>query len=134
LTRFNELNAARLRGTITNEEATLRQNKINEKVLWALDSFDSEGKVLPGSVLGKKTSSVGILGTLTFYLTGIGTLLLAIAKWVSREPYQSKDGLYHTGVYFDKTIYFYIGAPLLFLAFWSFIAYLLAMVVSALKK
>ena len=50
LAEYNDLNAQRLRGTVSSEEAVLRHNKVNEKVLMALDAFDSQGKVLPGSV------------------------------------------------------------------------------------
>ncbi|MBC7775239.1 MAG: hypothetical protein H7246_07360 [Phycisphaerae bacterium] len=119
LAEFNDLNAARLRGTIHNEEATLRQNKINEKVLMALDSFDSQGRVLPGSVVMKKTEPVSMLGRLSVTFGGL-TLLTLIGQffWV-KLGYGGWTDLY---------------AIPLFIGFLIFIAYLLALVISAFKK
>jgi hypothetical protein len=50
----------------------LRHNKVNEKELMALDAFDSQGKVLPGSVGVKAKSpsnnSVSVLAIITIIL------------------------------------------------------------------
>ena len=118
LAEFNDLNAARLRGTITNEEATLRQNKINEKVLMALDSFDGQGRVLPGSMVGKKISATKLLGKLTLVLWG-GYLTVYFIVQLNQNTW-ILDTLV-LKVLFDC-------------CFFTFIAYLLAIVVSAFKK
>jgi len=114
LAEFNDLNAARLRGTIHNDEATLRQNKINEKVLMALDSFDSQGRVLPGSILRKRGSVTRILGRLTLVVWGGSIIVYFVAKLTQSDTSALM-------VLFDY-------------CFFTFIAYLIAMVVSAFKK
>ena len=71
LAEFSELKAQQVRGTISNEEATLRQNKINARALVALESFDSRGKVLPGVTLPRKMSPIIILFLITLVLSGM---------------------------------------------------------------
>ena len=123
LAEFNDLTSQRLKGTIDNSEATRRLNVIHDKILVALGAFDSAGRVLPGSVVVKKNiSAAGMLGRITILFGAIGCLLLFVAKQVGGE------------YGWTKNIYFEIGGGLLFLGFWIFIAYLLAMVVSAFKK
>ena len=79
LAEYNDLNAQRLRGTVSSEEAVLRHNKVNEKVLMALDAFDSQGKVLPGSVGSRKKQSLRLLLIIGVCTTGLGFLLQAIS-------------------------------------------------------
>lgn len=114
LAEFNDLTSQRLKGTIDNSEATRRLNVVHDKILVALGAFDSQGKVLPGSVVGKKSSAVSVLGKLTLLLGGLsattGMVELSLGK-----PYV-------------------VFAIPLFLGFCTFIGYILAMVVSASKK
>lgn len=105
---FKELNVQRLRGTVSNEEATLRQNKINEKVLMALESFDGAGRVLPGGVIPKKTSPAAILLGITLFLFGMGGIM---------ELVGFRDG----------------AAPFLVFGTFAFLAFLLALVISAFR-
>ncbi len=63
---FTSLSAERLRGIVNNEEARLRLNIINDKLLLALDSFNNEGTPLPGKVISKKERSKKV-DNLPFY-------------------------------------------------------------------
>ena len=117
LAEFNDLTSQRLKGTIDNSEATRRLNVIHDKILVALGAFDSQGKVLPGR---RKLTATNVLGKLTLLFCGLCIVLpLAEYFWVEILGRSRWMGWYL--------------APL-FLGFWTFIAYLLAMVVSASKK
>jgi hypothetical protein len=134
LAEFNDLTSQRLKGTLDNNEATRRLNVIHDKILVALGAFDSQGRVLPGSDLVKKTSAAGMLGRITILLAGLGIVMLIIAKGLSRKEKVINGIIYQTEKKWTENGFFEIGAPLLFLSFCTFIAYLLAMVVSAFKK
>lgn len=125
LAEFNDLKSRQLSGTISPEEATLRQNKISEKVLIALELFDGEGSVVPGSVVGKKTSATGILGRITLYLWG-GTALICLLAAVVLYILFGSAGIG------ENTFSIAIIPVLLGLV--TFVGYVLAMVVSASKK
>lgn len=124
LAEFNDLTSQRLKGTIDNSEATRRLNVIHDKILVALGAFDSQGRVLPGSMMGKKTSAAGLLGRITVYLWG-GAALLAIIlptfHWIF-FGFEGSGKVANIGIF-----------PFL-LGLVTFIGYVLAMVVSASKK
>lgn len=131
---FNDLTSHRLKGTIDNSEATRRLNVIHDKILIALGAFDSGGRVLPRSMVGKKrASAAGMLGRITLLFGGLGIMMLIMAKGFSRED-KVINGLIKVGKKWTESIFFEIGSASLFLGFLVFIAYLLAMVVSAFKK
>ncbi|MBX2889839.1 MAG: hypothetical protein KF734_02815 [Saprospiraceae bacterium] len=125
LAEFNDLTSQRLKGTIDNSEATRRLNVIHDKILVALGAFDSEGRVLPGSMMGKKTSAAGLLGRITVYLWG-GAALLCLLYTI---PYLILNGNIE-GIGHDLSISI---IPVL-LGLVTFIGYVLALVVSASKK
>jgi hypothetical protein len=72
LGEFNELTSSRLRGTIDNGEATRRLNIIHDKILIALNSFDSKGVPLPSSVISGS-------GQTTKFLLKLGLSTLGVA-------------------------------------------------------
>lgn len=92
---------------------------IHDKILVALGAFDSQGRVLPGSVAGKKASATTILGRLTVIFMGVGVILYFIS-----EAAREKGGHKFEDVPFI----------ILALGCWVFIAYLVAVVIGAFKK
>lgn len=73
---FKELTSQRLKGTIDNSEATRRTAIVHDKILVALGAFDSQGRVLPGSLA---TSS----GRSSRFLLKLGMSLLTFALAVA---------------------------------------------------
>ena len=51
LGEFNELTSQKVSGYIAETEANLKLNSIHDKILMALNFFDGEGKLLPGSAV-----------------------------------------------------------------------------------
>ncbi|MCE7921838.1 MAG: hypothetical protein DYG98_02170 [Haliscomenobacteraceae bacterium CHB4] len=127
LAEFNDLTSQRLKGMIDNSEATRRLNVIHDKILVAPGAFDSQGRVLPGSVTGKKTSAAGMLGKITIYLWG-GAVDFTIIVMIFDIVTHFTMGEGKAGELYELTI-----VPA-FLGFVTFIGYVLAMVVSASKK
>lgn len=78
LGEFNELTSQRLRGIIDNSEATKRLNIIHDKILIALNSFDSQGKPLPNSVTSTSGRTTKFLLRLGLSLLGCALLLIGI--------------------------------------------------------
>jgi hypothetical protein len=80
LGEFNDLTSNRLRGTIDDTEATLRLNIIHNKILIALNSFDSEGKPLPGNVVADlgPTGNILLRGGLLLFVGSILLVLLGL--------------------------------------------------------
>lgn len=116
LAEYNDLNAQRLRGTVSSEEAVLRHNKVNEKVLMALDAFDSQGKVLPGSVrpTTNEKSSSGRGGVFVLALLTIGFAILLTLGTYARHDASQFIGMLLGGI--------------------SFIGLIIALIVSASKS
>ena len=79
LGEFNELSSQRLRGIIDNAEATKRLNIIHDKILFALNSFDNEGKPLPSSVVAGSGRTTKFLLKLGLSLFGIALLMVGVA-------------------------------------------------------
>lgn len=121
LGEFNELTSQRLRGTIDNSEATRRLNTIHDKILIALDSFDSQGKPLPGS-----TGSSS--GRTTKFLLRLGITLLGVALTFAALSYLFKDETEETSVILVIAGYF-IGIGSIFVLG----AWLIALLFNALK-
>ena len=115
---FNDLTNQKIRGTISSEEATLRFNKINDRILAVLSFFTKEGKVLPKItpiMTGKNNSSINAVKVLT-----ILTLLFGIICFILS---QIKDN------HLANNIAFFAGT----LSFATFIALLIALVLSSIK-
>ncbi len=123
---FSDLTSQQLKGTIDNSEATRRRNVVHDKILIALWAFDSLGRVVPGSGVVAKSSATRILGRLTLLSMGLSAALFSIMHLHNKSLSQENYWEYR----WDES---YALVPS-FLGFWIFIAYLLAMVVSASKK
>jgi hypothetical protein len=80
LGEFNDLTAQQLKGTIDNIEATRRRNIIHDKILISLNSFDSQGKPLPSSVIAQSSRT-------TKFLLRLGSSILAIALLIALVAY-----------------------------------------------
>lgn len=119
LGEFNELSSQRLRGTIDNGEATKRLNIIHDKILFALNSFDSEGKPLPSSVVAGS-------GRTTKFLLKLGLFLLVVALLMAGIAYVYQDN--KEIVFLAIAAYFIGTGGLIVLGVW-----LLALLVNALK-
>lgn len=117
---FRDLNLQQLKGIIDNKEATQRLNAVHSRILDSLNLFDSQGRVLPGRVVGKKTSAAGMLGRITLLFAVAGVLLFELSVRGKATA--------------AATDFLVICFGLLFISFCSFIAYLLAIIVSASKK
>lgn len=117
---FRDLTSQQLKGTIDNSEATRRLNVIHDKILVALGAFDSAGRVLPGSVVGKKNSAAGILGKLTLLFGALFIIMMIIQI----NPF-SKNRL------IDLSVLRFIP---LYLGLITFVGYVLALIVGSLKR
>ncbi|MEZ4986709.1 MAG: hypothetical protein R2795_17010 [Saprospiraceae bacterium] len=100
LGEFNELTSQRLRGTIDNSEATKRINIIHDKILIAINSFDSQGKPLPNSVISGSGKTTKFLLKLALFILGCAIILTVIA-------YVLKEG---NGFLFTMLAAYYVGA------------------------
>jgi hypothetical protein len=114
--KFTELKVQRVRGTISNEEAIRLQNQINENILDTLSLFDNNGKILPGIAIKKKRTAISWLFLSTVVLVILGGIFFVL------------------GAIFN-ILRFLEGAIIvtLLLSFFTFIALLLALIVSAAK-
>lgn len=111
---FSDLTSQQLKGTIDNTEATRRRNIVHDKILIALGAFDSRGRVVPGSGVVAKSSATKILGRLTLVVWGGSLIIYLLAKVTKSERFELI-------VLFDY-------------CFFTFMAYLLAVIISAFKK
>lgn len=91
LGEHNELNSQRLRGTIDNSEVTRRLNIIHDKILFALDSFDSEGHVLPNAVSNDKKYSLKLILKVALFFLGLGIIPPLIAYFLFWIKVLEKD-------------------------------------------
>ncbi len=121
LGEFNDLTSQRLRGTIDNSEATKRLNIIHDKILIAVNSFDSEGKPLPSSVVAGSGQTTKFLLKLGLLLFGIALLMIGAAFILNEK---SKDAAMIVGI----AGYYLVMGGLLVLGGW-----LLSLFVNALK-
>ena len=110
---FNDLTNQIIRGTISNDEATVRKNKINNRILSATELFTTDGKVLPKIILNKRNSSRNIIRILSIFI-----VFFAFLAFLATKSYE-----YH---YMDM-IFFGISG-------WSFIALLVVLVLNSLKS
>jgi len=115
--KFTEITVQKIRGTISNEEAIRFENQVNEKILETLNVFDSKGKIIPGIVPQKKNSAVAILAKMTLGFAIIGGLILIAGDRIND----------------DRGIVEVVGIVFLYLAAFSFLGLLLALVISTLK-
>ena len=79
LGEYNELTSQRLRGTIESSEVTRRFNTIHDRILIALDSFDSNGIPLP-------SSNYTYSGRTTKFLLKLGLIIVGIALGIVIIP------------------------------------------------
>ncbi len=61
IAEYNELISQKLKGTIDSKESNQKNNIINEKIFIALDSFNENGKPLPGRNVQKKSKTPKLL-------------------------------------------------------------------------
>ena len=76
LGEFNDLTSSRLRGEIDNMETAKRIDTIHDKILFALNSFDGEGKPLPDSIVFGSGQSPKFLLKLGLLLGGAALLFV----------------------------------------------------------
>lgn len=110
LGEFNDLTSNRLRSTIDDTEVALRLNIIHNKMLIALNSFDSEGKPLPGSVVSGSIRTPNFLLQLGLYILGAALLLTTFAFILSGNALKY---LLVAGYYLGMGGFFVLGIWLL---------------------
>ena len=118
---FNDLNSKVLRGTIDINEANRLRNIIHEKILFALNAFDSSGSVLPNrstSVVGGQ--NLAFLRKWGFVALGIAILFLTLGVlflFVIGNPDQ-RGFLDNTGRLFIYLSFPFGIVSLIMLRFW----------------
>lgn len=112
IAEHNALNNQKLRGTITDDEASRKSSIINDKILIALDSFNESGTILPNVKVNKFGRSTKIL-----LILGLSIFILGLIAFLIAYRFEAQIGNTETGIVLIVGIYLIQGG-LIVLAVW----------------